>query len=72
MSHEIFNIQDNVEVDRVDPGMKVEVHLLSQSKPILYENVDNAYTKDGMYCVLKNDIVSKFPMCNIFRAKETY
>ena len=36
MSHEIFNIQDNVEVDRVDPGMKVEVHLLSQSKPILY------------------------------------
>ena len=26
--------------------MKIEIHLLSQSKAIVYENVKNAYTKD--------------------------
>jgi len=53
--------------------MKIEVHLLSQSKPIVYENVNNAYTKDGMYCVYNKDgIVDKYPLINIFRVKETY
>jgi len=53
--------------------MKVEVHLLSQSKSIVYEKVINAYTKDGMYCVYKeNKLVDKYPMVNIFRIIETY
>jgi len=31
--------------------MHLQVHLLSQSNPIDYPEVINAYTKDGMYCV---------------------
>jgi len=53
--------------------MKVQIHLTSQSKAIVYETVKNAYTKDGMYCVyLETQIVHKYPMCNIFRVEETY
>lgn len=53
--------------------MKIKVHLLSQSQPIVYDNVKNAYTKDGMYCIYKEDnTVDKFPMVNIFRVTETY
>jgi hypothetical protein len=53
--------------------MKIEVHLLSQSKAILYENVKNAYTKDGMYCIYKEDgFVDKYPLVNIFRVRESY
>jgi len=54
-------------------NMKIKVHLLSQSQPIVYDNVKNAYTKDGMYCIYKEDnTVDKFPMVNIFRVTETY
>lgn len=54
-------------------NMKISVHLASQSKPKKYKDVVNTYTKDGMYCVLlKNDIVHKYPMCNIFRVEEDY
>ena len=35
--------------------MKIEIHLLSQSVAIIYENVKNAYTKDGMYCIYRED-----------------
>ena len=53
--------------------MKVEVHLLSQSQPIVYERVKNSYTKDGMYCIYKEDgCVDKYPIVNIFRVTETY
>lgn len=52
--------------------MDVSIHLLSQSKPMKYQNVDNCYTKDGMYCVLHNSTVYKYPLVNIFRVKETY
>lgn len=52
--------------------MKIKIHLLSQSKPIKYIGVKNAYTKDGLYCILKNDIVIKYPLINIFRIEETY
>jgi hypothetical protein len=52
--------------------MNIEVHLLEQSQPIIYKKVENAYTKGGMYCVLISGVVSKFPLCNIFRVKETY
>ena len=55
--------------------MRIEIHLLSQSKPIVYEFIDvkNAYTKDGMYCILKQDgFVDKYPMVNIFRVRESY
>lgn len=53
--------------------MQVEVHLLSQSKPIVYNNVKNAYTKDGLYCIYKEEgFVDKFPLVNIFRITEFY
>jgi hypothetical protein len=53
--------------------MEIEVHLLSQSQPIKYANVVNAYTKDGLYCIYLSDgIVHKYPLVNIFRIKETY
>ncbi len=32
--------------------MNIEVHLLSQSQPMRYDDVKNVYTKDGMYCML--------------------
>lgn len=52
--------------------MKINVHLLSQSRPIEYADVTNAYTKDGMYCVYLQEKVDKFPLCNIFRVTEEY
>ena len=52
--------------------MKVNVHLYSQSRPVLIEGVRSTYTKDGLYCVLLNDNVTayKFPYEHIFRIKE--
>ena len=52
--------------------MKINIHLLSQSRPIEYTDVKNAYTKDGMYCIYKQEKVDKFPLCNIFRVVEEY
>lgn len=53
--------------------MRIEVHLLSQSQPIVYTQVKNAYTKDGMYCIYKDDgFVDKYPFTNIFRVRESY
>jgi hypothetical protein len=53
--------------------MNIEIHLLSQSKPIVYTNIKNAYTKDGLYCLYdEKGMVYKFPLVNIFRIKETY
>jgi len=52
--------------------MNIEVHLLSQSQGIKYKGVVNAYTKDGLYCILINGDVIKYPLVNIFRIKESY
>lgn len=52
--------------------MEVKIHLKDQSKPIKFENVRNAYTKDGMFCVMTNNghTVDKFPIENIHRVTE--
>lgn len=54
--------------------MNITIELITTSKPLTFENVDNTYTKGGMFCVYnkKNNEVIKFPLCNIFRVKETY
>lgn len=53
--------------------MKIKVHLLSQSKEIEHNDVKNAYTKDGLYCLyLESGLVYKYPMVNIFRIIENY
>lgn len=52
--------------------MKVKVHLYSQAEACCFERVRNAYTKDGLYCVMTVDgAVYKFPYEHIFRIKET-
>lgn len=49
----------------------VRVHQLSQSRPINRDGVVNAYTKDGLYCLLLLDgTVKKYPLCNIFEITE--
>jgi len=53
--------------------MKVEVHLYTQSQPVVIENVRNAYTKGPLYCVWVIDgPCYKFPIEHIFRIKEVY
>lgn len=53
--------------------MEIQVHLLSQSQPIEHANVQNAYTKDGLYCLyFESGVVHKYPLCNIFRITENY
>lgn len=54
---------------------RVEVHLISQSQPVVYDDLDdivNTYTKDGLFCVMieGGNEVHKFPLSNIFRVKE--
>ena len=55
---------------------KTEIHLLTSSMSIIYENALNCFVKDQMYCVLfEKDgkrIVHKYPFTNIFRVLEDY
>ena len=52
--------------------MRVEVHLLHQSKPVRITRVRNAYQKGDLYCVMTNiGDVFKFPIVHVFRIKET-
>ena len=50
---------------------RVTVHLYSQSKPLVYEPVQNAYTKGPLYCVMVGqNTVHKFPLEHVFRIVE--
>jgi len=51
--------------------IKVEIHRNETSLPIVYEKVDNAYTKGEMYCVLIGKEVHKYPLSSIFRIIES-
>ena len=56
--------------------MTVEVHLYTQSEPVVILGVRNAYQKGDLYCVMQLEpspgktIVYKFPLQHIFRVKE--
>ncbi len=51
--------------------MTVTIHLYTQSKPLEYEGVRNAYQKGDLYCVmLINGSVVKIPLLHIFRITE--
>ncbi len=52
--------------------MEVQVHLYTQSKPVVMIDVRNAYQKGDLYCIMLNDgmTVYKFPLQHIFRIKE--
>lgn len=53
-------------------NMKIKVHLISQSNPIEHKDILNTYIKNGMYCLLlKDNIVYKYPLVNIFRVIES-
>lgn len=56
----------------VEQVMKVQVHLLHQSQPIVTENVINTYVKEGLFCVYSNFEVQKYPIEHIFRVVESY
>ena len=52
---------------------RVTVHLLSQSQKMIYTQVKNTYTKDGLFCILlESGIAHKFPLVNIFRITDNY
>ena len=56
----------------------VQLHLYSQSEPIIYESVKNTYQKGDLFCILHCDNatnslqVDKFPIQHIFRIIEEY
>ena len=56
--------------------MKIEIQRNETSYPIVYENVENAYTKGRMYCVMfiKNGerVTHKYPTESLFRVIEDY
>jgi len=56
--------------------MKIEIQRNETSQPIVYDNVENAYTKGPMYCVMfiKDDkrMTHKYPLVSIFRVIEDY
>ena len=56
--------------------MTIEIQRNETSLPITYDEVINAYTKGGMYCVLfekdGNRKTHKYPLVSIFRVIEDY
>jgi hypothetical protein len=64
---------------REEIKMTVEVQVYSQSQPMIMRNVENTYTKDGLFCVRiapeygapsQHPHYYKFPVQHIFRIKE--
>ena len=52
--------------------MKVEVHLLHQSQPVVRSNVVNTYVKADLFCLMLDDgRVEKYPIIHLFRAVES-
>jgi hypothetical protein len=56
--------------------MRIEIQRNEASQPLVYENVENAYTKGPMYCVMfvkdGQRVTHKFPLCSLFRVIEDY
>lgn len=52
----------------------VKIWLNPTSQPIIYKNVTNTYTKDGLFCVYQEseNTVTKYPVMALFRVEETY
>lgn len=54
--------------------MIVKIHNIDQSQPMIFDNIDNTYIKEGFYCIVNRDKnqVQKFPVSRIFRIIEPY
>jgi hypothetical protein len=57
--------------------LKVSIHFMETAQLVEFENVVNAYTKGGLYCLDMSTnkdstviYVLKFPLCNIFQIME--
>lgn len=56
--------------------MRVEIQRNETSQPIIYDNVENTYTKGPMYCVMftieEERVTHKYPLVSLFRVTEDY
>ena len=57
--------------------MKIEIQRNETSFPIVYEDVENAYTKGPMYCIMfvnkeGERVTHKYPLSSLFRIIEDY
>lgn len=53
------------------PNMKVIMRTQQASEPIVFDDILNAYTKDGLYCMrMRDGSVLKFPLVHIFTIRE--
>jgi hypothetical protein len=53
--------------------MRVSIHLVSQSQPIVRSDAMNTYVKAGLFCVYRSDgTVEKYPLESLFRVVEDY
>lgn len=54
--------------------MTIEIQVYSQSQAMVLRDVENTYTKDGLFCVRiatePHPTYYKFPVQHIFRIKE--
>lgn len=51
--------------------MRIKLFLNGTSQPLEFE-ATNTYTKDGLYCIQKDDKVHKFPVDHIWQSVEDY
>lgn len=52
--------------------MIVIVKLKETSQAIIYDDVENAYTKGPFYCIYHDGITHKYPIDSIWRVEESY
>ena len=56
--------------------MRIEIQRNETSQPIVYEDIENAFTKGPMYCVMfvkdGKRMTHKYPLVSIFRVIEDY
>ena len=52
--------------------MTVEIVFHTNSVPAVYEGVRDVYTKGGLLCLMLDDTILKFPLCNIFCVESDY
>ncbi len=57
-----------------DSYMTVRIWLKETAQPLVYFEVENAYTKGDLYCVFirEKNIIYKYPLSNIWRIEESY
>lgn len=52
--------------------MKVYIMFHTSSIEVIYEGVNDVYTKDGLLCLSFDNEIIKFPLCNVFSIRSNY